>query len=163
MIYLQLLQPGDGDKLYIFERNNRNYFEKFVPSRGDEFYQKDYFRERLRELLKEQADGKSYFYLIKDADGEILGRINLTDVETSQKVGSLGYRIGESHIGRGIAGKAVELLKREAGTLKLARIEAKTTSDNIASQKVLKKQGFEEKNERILFMKESLLLLFTIN
>lgn len=37
MIYLQLLQPGDGDKLYIFERNNRNYFEKFVPSRGDEF------------------------------------------------------------------------------------------------------------------------------
>lgn len=62
MIHIASLQMEDEDKLYAFESNNRNYFEKFVPSRGDDYYQKDYFRDRLKELLKEQADKQSYFF-----------------------------------------------------------------------------------------------------
>ncbi|GAA0322938.1 GNAT family N-acetyltransferase [Oceanobacillus sp. FSL W7-1293] len=145
MIHIAPLQIEDEDKLYTFELHNRKYFEKFVPSRGEAFYQKDYFHDRLRELLKEQADSKSYFFLIKDADGEILGRVNLTDIRPSQKIGFLGYRVGEAHTGKGIAGKAVELLKVEAEkTLRLKGIKAQTTADNIASQSVLGKNGFKE-------------------
>lgn len=137
----------DEDKLYAFELNNRRYFEKFVPSRGEVFYQKDYFHDRLCELLKEQADGKSSFYLIKNAEGDILGRINVTDIDPSQKIGFLGYRVGEAHTGKGAAGKAVELLKVEANkTLGLNAIKAQTTADNIASQKVLRNKGFKEIN-----------------
>ncbi|GEN88155.1 MULTISPECIES: GNAT family N-acetyltransferase [Oceanobacillus] len=144
MIHIASLQMEDEDKLYAFESNNRNYFEKFVPSRGDDYYQKDYFRDRLKELLKEQADKQSYFYLIKDTNGEILGRINLTDIDYSLKSGFLGYRVGEAYTGKGVAGQALELLKKEAKMLKLKEIKAQTTADNIASQKVLKKRGFEE-------------------
>ncbi|WP_227994856.1 GNAT family N-acetyltransferase [Oceanobacillus sp. CFH 90083] len=143
-IHIAPLQIEDEDKLYTFELNNRNYFEKSVPSRGDAFYQLDYFRDRLHELLKEQADGQSYFYLIKDDDGEILGRVNLTDIEPAQQIGFLGYRVAEAHTGKGLAGEAVRLLKEEAKALGLSGIKAQTTADNIASQKVLEKQGFEE-------------------
>ncbi|MFD1415127.1 GNAT family N-acetyltransferase [Oceanobacillus jeddahense] len=145
MIHIAPLQMEDEDRLYAFELNNRKYFEKFVPSRGEAFYQKEDFRNRLHELLKEQASGTSYFYLIKDTDGEILGRINLTDMHPSQKMAFLGYRVGEKHAGKGIAGKAVELLKVEAEkTFRLKSIKAQTTADNIASQKVLEKKGFKE-------------------
>lgn len=43
----------------------------------------------------------------------------------------------------------------------MARIEAKTTSDNIASQKVLKKQGFEEKKrENTIYEGEPLTFVY---
>ena len=64
-------------------------------------------------------------------------RSNLNNAE-------IGYRIGEEHQGKGYATYAVGLLLEEAEkTHKLHRIEAGTSHNNIGSQVVLVKNGFQ--------------------
>lgn len=50
--------------------------------------------------------------------------------------------MGQAHTGKGIANKALKLLI-ETVTGKVKQIKAKTTTNNIASQRVLEKNGFE--------------------
>lgn len=38
-IRLETLTQGDFENLYAFEVKNRAYFEKTVPSRGDDYYE----------------------------------------------------------------------------------------------------------------------------
>ncbi|WP_306804798.1 GNAT family N-acetyltransferase [Peribacillus frigoritolerans] len=51
--------------------------------------------------------------------------------------------MGEAFTQKGIANEALKLLMKLAPDLNVMQIHAKTTSDNIASQKVLMKNGFE--------------------
>lgn len=140
---LKKLCMKDADALFAFELNNKTFFEEMVPTRGEDYYQYDVFLSRLEALLDEQIQGKSYFYLIKDHNDTILGRMNVVDIKEAQ--GELGYRVGQLHNGKGIASKALKLL---IGTIveegQIQQLNAKTTSNNIASQKVLEKNGFEE-------------------
>ena len=101
------------------------------------------FKKGLETLLEEQVIGSSRFYLIKDKDSSILGRINLVDIDEANKIGYLGYRVGEVHTGKGIANKALKLLVERVSNEEIKQIKAHTTTNNIASQKVLEKNGFD--------------------
>lgn len=143
-ITLEKLQIADAEKLFEFERNNRTFFEEMVPTRGDEYYNFEFFQRSLESLLDEQAQGSSYFYLIKDSNASIIGRVNLVDVEEPLGIGHLGYRVGQLHTGKGIANQAVKLvIEKVLGEGRIKQIKAKTTTNNVASQRVLEKNGFE--------------------
>ncbi|MGE7186822.1 GNAT family N-acetyltransferase [Peribacillus sp. NPDC006672] len=150
-IYIDRLNEQDAQELFKFECNNRTFFEQTVPGRGDDYYSFGTFEVRHKELLKEQEDAISSFYLIKDGSGTIVGRINLVDIDPINGTAHVGYRIGEKYTQRGIANKALKLLVNLAPELNVTQIHAKTTSDNLASQKVLVKNGFERTsiNEKI--------------
>ena len=141
-ITLELLNREDFEKLFEFELENRIYFEEMVPSRGEDYYHLDTFIKKNNALLTEQAQGLSYFYLIKDFDGALVGRMNLVDIDKAQGVGYVGYRVGKAYTGKGIANNALSLLLEETNQLGIKQIFAKTTPHNIASQKVLEKNGF---------------------
>ncbi|KEK10762.1 acetyltransferase [Lysinibacillus sphaericus] len=143
-IYIERLQVTDAEGLYKFELENRAFFEETVPTRGDEYYNPEIFKKRHEALLEEQAQGRSYFYLIKDQDSSILGRINLVDIDRFFKIGHLGYRVGQEHAGKGIANKALEILIETITNEDIKQIKAETTTNNIASQRVLEKNGFEK-------------------
>ncbi|MGG4444580.1 GNAT family N-acetyltransferase [Brevibacillus fortis] len=144
MIGIEKLSIHDAEGLFQFESRNRAFFEKSVPSRGDAYYQYDHFSRGLQALLDEQAQGISFFGLIKNSQGDILGRINLVDIEKEEGVGHLGYRVGEDTAGKGVASQALNLfLAEHVPQLAVKIICAKTTTDNISSQKVLLKNGFE--------------------
>ncbi|WP_025784354.1 GNAT family N-acetyltransferase [Sporosarcina sp. D27] len=142
-VYIEKLLVSDAEDLYKFELENRSNFEKMVPSRGDDYYIPEIFKKRHEALLEEQVQGDSYFYLIKDKDSSILGRINLVDIDASHKIGHLGYRVGKAHTGKGIASNALKLLIETVIDKDIKQIKAKTTTNNKASQKVLEKNGFE--------------------
>jgi len=142
-ITIKKLEYVDIEDLYEFELKNRAYFEKMVPSRGNEYYHFETFKVKNENLLEEQVQKLSYFYLIKNENGLIVGRINLVDIDKNQELGHIGYRVGGDHIGRGIANKALKLLLTEMSNLGIKQIEAKTTTNNIASQKILEKNGFK--------------------
>ncbi|WHY55630.1 GNAT family N-acetyltransferase [Peribacillus simplex] len=142
-IYIHRLNEQDAHALFAFECNNRSFFEQTVPGRGDDYYSFGTFEIRHKELLKEQEDAISSFYLIKDRSGKIVGRINLVDIDPNNGTAHVGYRIGEAFTQKGIANEALKLLVNLAPGLNVTQIQAKTTSDNIASQKVLVKNGFE--------------------
>jgi ribosomal-protein-alanine N-acetyltransferase len=142
-IEIQDLALEDAEALFQFELANRTYFSSMVPDRGDDYFVYENFLKRLVLLLKEQEEGTSQFFLIKDTSGEILGRINIADVDKNG-VGELGYRVGKMSAGKGVAGRAVRILI-EAGSDdgKITGLTAKTTRNNIPSRKVLERNGFK--------------------
>jgi ribosomal-protein-alanine N-acetyltransferase len=153
-VLVEKLGEEDAELLFQFEKNNRLFFEKMVPGRGEDYYSFKVFQEKHQGLLQEQSQGQSYFYLMKNPAGEIMGRINLSDVENTSKGKSahIGYRVGEAFIGKGVANKAVAFILKEAITHQITTIHAKTTTNNPASQKVLKRNGFKYmKTERKSF------------
>ncbi|MBO0999221.1 GNAT family N-acetyltransferase [Bacillus sp. SD075] len=142
-IYIARLKEQDAKALCAFDCNNRRLFEITVPGQGDDYYNFGTFEIRHKELLKEQEDAFSSFYLIKDGSGIIAGRINLVDINPLNGTAHVGYRIGEAFTQNGMANEALKLLVKRAPEWNVTQIHAKTTSDNIASQKVWVKNGFE--------------------
>ena len=142
-IAIKKLQEEDLEKLYEFELENRAYFEEMVPSRGDDYYNFETFKQRNKALMDEQDQGLSYFYLIKNKEGLILGRMNLVDIEKLKGVGHIGYRVGKAYTGKGFANRALNLLLETTTELGIRQISAKTTTNNIASQRILEKNGFQ--------------------
>ncbi|MEC2074044.1 GNAT family N-acetyltransferase [Alkalihalophilus marmarensis] len=141
-ISLEKLRSADDETLFEFEVKNRKYFERMVPSRGGDYYTFETFKLRHHLLLEEQAKGESYYYLIKDHSGLILGRINVVDIDKERKLGYIGYRVGEEYAGKRIAKKALKILIELLADKGVEYLLAKTTNNNTASQKVLEKNGF---------------------
>ncbi|WP_089105007.1 GNAT family N-acetyltransferase [Streptomyces hyaluromycini] len=136
---LQLLRPDHLPALLAFEQENRAYFAATVPDRGDDFFAR--FDERLRALLAEQKAGICYFHVLVDAPGEVLGRVNLVDVEDGGA--DLGYRIAERAAGRGLATWGVrEVCELAATGYGLTTLRAAARVDNAASRAVLARTGF---------------------
>ncbi|MEU8684486.1 GNAT family N-acetyltransferase [Streptomyces sp. NPDC048611] len=136
---IQLLRPGHVPALLAFEEENRAYFAASVPDRGDDYFAR--FGERFRALLAEQEAGVCYFHVLVGTAGEVLGRVNLVDVEGGGA--ELGYRIAERAAGRGLATWAVrEMCGLAANGYGLTTLRAATTLDNAASRAVLARSGF---------------------
>lgn len=143
MISLELLSEENSLDVYSFEKENREYFERNLPPRSANYFDLEGFKEITRELLREQTNRDVYMHIIRDSQGVMVGRINLSVLENNRKTAELGYRIGENVINLGYASEAVNLVLEKAfTTYGLHRIIAGTATDNLASQRVLLKNGF---------------------
>ncbi|VTS77240.1 Uncharacterised protein [Streptococcus gordonii] len=110
MISLELLSEGNSIDVYSFEKENREYFEHSLPPRPANYFDLEGFKEITRELLTEQTNRDVYMHLIRDSQGALVGRINLSVLENDQKTAELGYRIGENYTNLGYASEAVRLV-----------------------------------------------------
>ena len=91
----------------------------------------------------EQDNHDAYMHIIRDVQGAMVGRINLSVLGNDRKTAELGYRIGENYTNLGYASEAVKLVLDKAfHTYGLNRIIAGTATDNLASKRVLLKNGF---------------------
>ena len=143
MISLELLSEENSLDVYAFETENREYFERNLPPRSDNYFDQGSFQEITRELLTEQRNRDVYMHLIRDSQGVMVGRINLSVLEDDRTTAELGYRIGENVTNLGYASEAVKLVLDKAfTTYSFNRIIAGTARDNLASQRVLLKNGF---------------------
>lgn len=137
-IRIVLLTAADQADVLAFEQTNREFFAKAVGDRGDAFFAE--FPRRLQALVDENDQGKSLFFVIRDALDEVVGRVNLADVDTGEP--ELGYRIAEAAGGRGYATEAVRLALRAAAIAGVRTVKAMATADNHASHQVLLANGF---------------------
>lgn len=143
MISLELLSEENSLDVYSFEKENREYFERNLPPRPANYFELEAFKEITRELLREQENHDVYMHLIRDAQGVMVGRINLSVLGKDRKTAELGYRIGENVSNLGYASEAVKLVLEKAfTTYGFNRIIAGTAIGNLASQRVLLKNGF---------------------
>ena len=123
MISLELMSEENSLDVYSFEKENQEYFEQNLPPRPGDYFNPEGFKEITRELLTEQE--------------------NLSVLGSDRKTAELGYRIGESYANLGYASEAVKLVLDKAfHTYGLNRIIAGTATDNLASKRVLLKNGF---------------------
>ena len=143
-IFLHLLRQEDAKELFEFEKRNRVFFEKMVPGRGESYFHYENFLKIQQELLDEQINDTSYFYSIKDQSGAVAGRINLIDLDWDKRSAHIGYRVGEEYAGKGIAKRALSLLLENVVKPLSIVVFAKTTHNNLSSQKVLTHNDFQE-------------------
>src|SRR5947209_16348495 len=136
---LQLVRLDHAPALLAFEWENRAYFAAVIPDRGDEFFTE--FDMRHAQLLARQATGTDYLHLLVTEGGEVVGRVNLTEVADGSA--ELGYRIAQKVARQGLATAAVRKVRELAATkYGLTRLRARVTLDNPASRKVLEHNGF---------------------
>ena len=81
MISLELLSEENSLDVYFFEKENREYFERKLPPRPANYFDLESFKEITRELLTEQRNRDIYMHLIRDSQGVMVGRINLSVLE----------------------------------------------------------------------------------
>lgn len=136
---LERLRADHADALLAFERDNREYFARSIPDRGDAYFAD--FAARHEALLAEQDAGVCHFHVVLDDDKQLVGRVNLVDVADGSA--ELGYRTGERAAGKGVATAAVAEVCRVAGTAYgLTSLVAVTTLDNLGSRTVLERNAF---------------------
>lgn len=90
------------------------------------------------------SEGKDGLFRAVAADGVIVGNIT---VERKKGVyggdAELGYILDGAYCGKGIATQATRLMTREAfETLGIVRLSSEVFAPNVASQRVLEKNGF---------------------
>jgi [ribosomal protein S5]-alanine N-acetyltransferase len=135
---LRPLTPEDADELAQLLVENREFLAPFDPIRDARYFTVEGQRERI------QNEPGHAFAIV---DGErIAGVMALSNVVyAALRSANLGYWVAERHGGRGLATRAVgEIVEIAFGQLGLHRIEAGTLVDNVASQRVLEKNGFEQ-------------------
>jgi ribosomal-protein-alanine N-acetyltransferase len=134
------LRVEDAAELAALYRANREFLAPFEPPRPDEFFTVEGQAERLESRLGPET----HRFAILDGEA-IAGTINVSNVvQGAFRSANLGYFVDRACNGRGLATAAVgEVVGVAFGELELHRLEAGTLLDNVGSQRVLEKNGFE--------------------
>lgn len=139
---------GDAAGMAEVMVRNRGYMAVSEPPRAEGFYTEHGQRERIEGLLAERDGGRVVPYVLVETGGSgaILGNITLNNVVRGPLCSaSVGYWIDQARTGRGLASAALAAVIRVArDEIGLHRLAAGTLLDNLASQRVLAKAGFEE-------------------
>jgi ribosomal-protein-alanine N-acetyltransferase len=131
------LVEADARSLLELRVANRAFLAPFDPERPESF-----FTLATQSEFARNPDGLRFAILDR---GALAGTISLSNVSYgSFRSANVGYWVSADRNGRGLATRAVaELVGRAFGELGLHRLEAGTLVDNIGSQRVLDKNGFE--------------------
>jgi [ribosomal protein S5]-alanine N-acetyltransferase len=139
---VSLIRPlvaADAEELTAVLAANEETFLPVMPDRPADYYTVAFQRDRIARLIA--SDGW-YFAIVED--GAIAGSLNIGDVIGGPvQLANLGYWIDRDRYGRGLATRAVaEACEFAFGDAGLHRLEAGTLPENVASQRVLEKNGF---------------------
>lgn len=149
MAVIRRLIADDAEELTALRVRNRAYISPWEPDAEDP--ERWYTVEGVRTWI---LDGNERFGIM-DGD-ELAGMASLTGVVRSGLQSAMAsYFVDEAHAGRGLASAAVhDLVVHAFEELGLHRVEAGTAVVNVASQRVLEKNGFR----RIGLLERHLLL-----
>lgn len=142
-------RPRDYVAWRNLRRDSREFLRPFEPRWSEADLTRRVFMARLKRGRKEAAQGTDFNFLIFLPDGRrevLVGGLTLSNIRrrAAQHV-TLGYWMGEKYAGRGLMTEAVSVvLPFVFNTLGLHRIHAAFLPNNIASRRVLEKNGFRE-------------------
>ncbi|MDO5723656.1 MAG: GNAT family protein [Flaviflexus sp.] len=144
MVSLRVVTLDDVPGLTDLLSDSRSYLQPFEPRRNDSYFQRDYQAQIIRAKLLAYESGRSVPFLIVDGE-KILGQLALSGIEMGAlKSAFIGYWVARDYTDREVATSAVRRAREYAfGELGLHRLQAATTVENIPSQRVLAKVGFE--------------------
>ncbi|MER6382971.1 GNAT family N-acetyltransferase [Streptomyces sp. NPDC001250] len=144
-VRIRPLEESDARPLAEAYVLNRDYLRPWEPNRAEEFFTTEGQKARIRQRLQLRETGQALPWVLTEA-GQVVGTATLSNISMGPfRSANLGYWIDEGHIGRGLATLAARYVCRFADEeVGLHRIEAGTLLDNVGSQRVLAKAGFEQ-------------------
>ncbi|MEZ8100876.1 GNAT family N-acetyltransferase [Vibrio bivalvicida] len=140
---LTLITLKDTDELLEFELANQAWFEAFIPPHEEGFYSQEGVQQHIREFLLDYQCNEMVPLLIKNGQNQIIGRINLTNIDSVRSTAHLGYRVGKASINRGVAKWAVSEVTKIVKDKGINKLFAYAATENPASQNVLTSNGFQ--------------------
>lgn len=144
-VRIRVLRRSDAGRLSAAYQRNREHLAPWEPLRAEEFFTAAGQAASIDAKLALFVAGSDVPWVLLDGDLAI-GVMNLSGIVRGPFLsGHLGYWVDKDFAGRGIGSAAVEFAV-EAGRdeLGLHRLQAATLPHNAASQKILRRAGFEE-------------------
>lgn len=137
---LRALAPSDADRLHALIND---WSVVRMLSRPPFPYPRDLTDEWIAETVRTSTAGSAFHFAITDPDDRLLGCVGLRILPG--RAASVGYWIGRSHWGQGIATTCARRIASWAlATLPIDTLRAWAAIDNPASAAVLRKIGFRE-------------------
>jgi len=142
-------RPADFEAWRTLRRKSRDFLKPYEPRWTEADLNREAFGARLWRGRREARRGTDYSFLIfeKGAGAPLLvGGLTISNVRRrAAQFGTLGYWMGEEFAGRGLMTEAVGVvLPFFFETLGLHRLQAAFLPHNMASRRVLEKNGFRE-------------------
>jgi ribosomal-protein-alanine N-acetyltransferase len=158
-VYLRELEEADAEAMARLLRANRSFLEPWDPDRPESFYTAGGQRDVIAAGLAERDAGSAWsFGIFEQGTDEMAGRIALSSiVRGAWQSANVGYWVVEGRNGLGYAtealGGAVTFAFDE---LQLHRVQAAVMPRNVASTRVVEKNGFRREGlaERYLLIGE---------
>ncbi|WP_180953508.1 GNAT family N-acetyltransferase [Bacillus sp. T33-2] len=143
MVYIKEISMDDCSQLLEFELANKGFFENYIPARDSSYYSVEGIARSIELMYSLRNQDEYYLYLVRNESDDLVGRINIFNINRDHLSAEIGYRIGESHTGKGYAERSVELIEHHAATqLGIKILTAQTIASNMASARVLVKRHF---------------------
>jgi len=140
---IRLITLSDAPRLATLRAINRDFLAPWEPIRPEISFTVEGQRHAISDALEQYDRGLALPEVIL-ADGQVVGRATLSNIVRGPfQSCNLGYWVDAAHNGRGVATAAVRQIVDMAFTeLDLHRVEAGTLTHNVASQRVLERNGF---------------------
>jgi ribosomal-protein-serine acetyltransferase len=137
---LRQRMPEDAEDLFALTDLNRSYLKEWLPwldfcsSPGDT-------RANIEASLKQAADGTGLALAIW-VKGQMVGVTGFNEISRMNRIGQIGYWLGEAYQGRGIMTRSVRaLIEHGFAAMKLNRITITAATGNRASRSIAEKLG----------------------
>ena len=140
-LILELIDYSHAEDLLELVNANRAYLREWLPW-VDIMQTVDNFNTYIDRCKNQLCDGTDYGYVILMKD-KMVGRIGVHYIDQQNKLGAIGYWLGEEYQGKGIVTKACKALLRRCFTvIGLNRIEIKCGVGNHKSAAIPERLGF---------------------
>ena len=148
-VVLRPPRSRDYEAWRLLRKKSREFLKPFEPRWTEADLNRQAFGARLWRGRTEARKGTDFSFLIfeKTARGEVLvGGLTISNIRRrAAQYANLGYWMGEEFAGRGLMSEAVGvMLPFFFDTLALHRLQAAFLPHNMASRRVLEKNGFKE-------------------
>lgn len=142
-------RPGDYLAWKTLRKESRPFLKPFEPRWTEADLSHRVYQARLKRGKEEARQGTDYtFFIFLREDGRetLVGGITLSNIRRrAAQFANLGYWMGEDYAGKGLMTEAVGLVVAYAfDSLLLHRVHAAFLPHNMASRRVLEKNGFKE-------------------
>ena len=125
---------------------NRQHLAPWQPTAAHDAFTEAGQAAAVSAALDAWAAGQSVPHVIVEASGAIVGRVSLNSIiRGAFQSASVGYWVSGDATGNGIATTAVaSIVDLAFGELGLHRLQGETLAHNVASRRVLERNGFVE-------------------
>jgi len=144
--HIRLINNKDSKEFYQLIQNNLKRLEDTFAGTVAKTKAIDKTEEFIEDATK-KVRLKMYFpfVIIDKPSRKLIGFIDIKNIDWKIPKAEIGYYIDSNYDGRGIASNALKIMVDYSfDTLKINKLFIRTTKDNIGSQKVAEKNGFEK-------------------
>ena len=136
---------SDFDQWLSLRESSKTFLELWEPKRGNDFFKRKAFNNRVRWAKKSSQADQAYQFFIFDKFQTLLGSITIENIRKGpSNAATLGYWLGKEHTGKGFMREAIlTIIDFSFNTLNISRLEAATLPENKSSRGLLERVGFK--------------------